>query len=85
MSKKLYVGNQTCGKLYVGHLPGGVTNRDLKKLFKPHGTVQSAEVVMDPDTGRSKGFGFVEMGNEQEADAAIAALSGRQMDGLPHA
>jgi len=73
----LYVGNQTCGKLYVGNLPGSATKRDLQNLFTPYGTVLAAEVVMDHDTGQSKGFGFVEMGTEQEAEAAIAALSGR--------
>ena len=81
MGKKLYVGNQTGGKLYVGNLPPNFTNRELQKLFKPHGTVRSAKIVMDPETGRSKGFAFVEMGSEQEAEAAIAALSGRLMEG----
>jgi cold-inducible RNA-binding protein len=82
MGKKLYVGNQTGGKLYIGHLPGTFANRDLQQLFKPHGTVRSAEVVIDPSTGRSKGFGFVEMGSDQEAQAAIAAVSGREVDGM---
>jgi RNA recognition motif-containing protein len=82
MGKKLYVGNQTGGKLYVGHLPALFTNRDLQRLFKPHGTVRSAEVVIDPSTGRSKGFGFVEMGSDQEAEDAITAVSGREMDGV---
>jgi RNA recognition motif-containing protein len=81
MGKKLYVGNLTEGKLYVGHLPEGFTKRDLEKLFKPFGTVVSAQVRTDPDTGRPKGFGFVEMGSEHEAQAAIAALSGQEMDG----
>jgi len=81
MGKTLYVGNLAGGKLYVGHLPGGVTNLDLQKLFKPHGTVRSAQVVMDRDTGRSKGFGFVEMGSDQEAQAAIAGLSGKEVGG----
>ena len=80
MGKKLYVGTETCGKLFVGHLPGSITNQDLKKLFRPHGTVRSAQVAVDPATGRSKGFGFVEMSSEQEADAAIAALSGLEVD-----
>ena len=83
MGKKLYVGNQTGGKLYVGNLTYTVTDRDLQKLFKPHGTVRSAQVVKDPDTGRSKGFGFVEMDTENEAEAAITALSGREVDSLP--
>jgi RNA recognition motif-containing protein len=68
-------------KLYVGNLTYGVTDSDLAKLFEPHGTVQSAQVIMDRDTGRSKGFGFVEMGSEQEAQSAIQALNGKQSDG----
>src|SRR5262250_3497618 len=68
-------------KLYVGNLTYGVTDRELEQLFAAHGTVQSAQVVMDRDTGRSKGFGFVEMGSDQEAQAAIAALSGKEVDG----
>ena len=68
-------------KLYVGNLTYGVTDGDLSKLFEPHGTVQSAQVIMDRDTGRSKGFGFVEMGSDQEAQAAIQALNGQQSDG----
>src|SRR4029077_8213961 len=68
-------------KLYVGNLPYGVTDAALEQMFAPHGTVQSAQVIMDRDTGRSKGFGFVEMGSDQEAQAAIAALSGKQVGG----
>ena|SRR6266508_6792145 len=68
-------------KLYVGNLTYGVNNSDLEKLFEPFGTVESAQVIMDRDTGRSKGFGFVEMGSDQEAQAAIAALSGKEHDG----
>ena len=59
-------------KLYVGNLAYGVTDSDLQQMFGAHGTVQSAQVIMDRDTGRSKGFGFVEMGSDQEAQAAIA-------------
>jgi len=70
-------------KLYVGNLPYGVADGDLQRLFEPHGTVESAQVIMDRDTGRSKGFGFVEMGSDQEAQAAIAALNGQDMDGRP--
>src|SRR5262245_11195811 len=65
-------------KLYVGNLDYGVTDSDLEKLFAAHGTVESAQVIMDRDTGRSKGFGFVEMKTDQEAKAAIAALNGQQ-------
>ena len=68
-------------KLYVGNLAYGVTDADLQRLFEAHGTVQSAQVIMDRDTGRSKGFGFVEMGSDAEAQAAIQALSGKEVDG----
>jgi cold-inducible RNA-binding protein len=68
-------------KLYVGNLAYGVTNTDLENMFAPHGTVQSAQVIMDRDTGRSKGFGFVEMGNSNEATTAINALNGKEVDG----
>src|SRR5712692_11740092 len=68
-------------KLYVGNLGYGVSDSDLSKLFEAHGTVESAQVIMDRDTGRSKGFGFVEMKTEQEAQAAIAALNGKDTDG----
>src|SRR5271166_2475303 len=68
-------------KLYVGNLGYGITDSDLTKMFEPHGTVQSAQIIMDRDTGRSKGFGFVEMGSDQEAQAAIAALNGQDAGG----
>jgi RNA recognition motif-containing protein len=68
-------------KLYVGNLTYGVTDSDLQELFAAHGTVQSAQVIMDRDTGRSKGFGFVEMGSDQEAQAAISALNGKDSNG----
>src|SRR3979411_1865302 len=68
-------------KLYVGNLTYGVTDADLQRMFEAHGTVQSAQVIMDRDTGRSKGFGFVEMGSDAEAQAAIAALNGKEVDG----
>jgi hypothetical protein len=70
-------------KLYVGNLPYGMTDSDVQRLFEPHGTVQSAQVIMDRDTGRSKGFGFVEMATEAEAQAAIAALNGQDVNGRP--
>ena len=63
-------------KLYVGNLTYGVTDSELEAMFAAHGSVQSAQVIMDRDTGRSKGFGFVEMGSDAEAQAAIAALNG---------
>ena len=68
-------------KLYVGNLNYEVTGSDLEQLFAQHGTVQSAEVIADRDTGRSKGFGFVQMGSDDEAQAAIAALNGQQHNG----
>ena len=68
-------------KLYVGNLSYNTTGSDLEQLFGQHGTVQSAEVIADRETGRSKGFGFVQMGSDQEAQAAIAALNGQEHDG----
>jgi RNA recognition motif-containing protein len=68
-------------KLYVGNLTYGVTSSDLEKMFESFGTVQSAQVIVDRDTGRSKGFGFVEMGTDHEAQAAITAMHGKEMDG----
>jgi RNA recognition motif-containing protein len=68
-------------KLYVGNLTYGVSDSDLQRMFEAHGTVQSAQVIMDRDTGRSKGFGFVEMGSDQEAQAAITAMNGKEVDG----
>jgi len=68
-------------KLYVGNLSFGVTDSTLAQLFEAHGTVQSAQVIMDRDTGRSKGFGFVEMGSDAEAQAAIQALNGQEVEG----
>jgi cold-inducible RNA-binding protein len=68
-------------KLYVGNLSYDVTNADLNTMFAPHGTVNSAEIIQDRDTGRSKGFGFVQMGTDKEAQAAISALNGQQQNG----
>jgi cold-inducible RNA-binding protein len=68
-------------KLYVGNLSYEVDSSSLQTMFASHGTVQSAEVIADRDTGRSKGFGFVQMGTDQEADAAIAALNGQDNGG----
>ena len=68
-------------KLYVGNLTYGTTDSTLEQLFGEFGTVQSAQVIMDRDTGRSKGFGFVEMGSDQEAQAAIKGLSDKEVDG----
>ena len=68
-------------KLYVGNLTYGVTDSDLDQLFSQFGTVQSAQVIQDRDTGRSKGFGFVEMDTEAQAQAAIQALHDQEHDG----
>ena len=68
-------------KLYVGNLSYNTTATELEQLCAAHGTVQSAEVISDRETGRSKGFGFVQMGSDQEAQAAIAALNGHEVDG----
>lgn len=68
-------------KLYVGNLTYSATNATLETLFAEFGEVRSAQVVMDRDTGRSKGFGFVEMGSDQAARSAIAALNGKDVDG----
>ncbi|MHC5112088.1 MAG: RNA recognition motif domain-containing protein [Planctomycetota bacterium] len=68
-------------KLYVGNLSYEVTGPELENLFGSHGTVESATVIMDRTTGRSKGFGFVEMNSSAEADAAIAALDGKDLGG----
>jgi cold-inducible RNA-binding protein len=68
-------------KLYVGNLSYDVTDSVLEQMCAAYGTVESAQVIMDRDTGRSKGFGFVEMKTDQEAQAAIAALNGKQSDG----
>jgi RNA recognition motif-containing protein len=68
-------------KLYVGNLSYTVDSSELEQLFAQHGQVVSAQIINDRDTGRSKGFGFVEMGTDQEAQAAIAALNGQQHNG----
>ncbi len=68
-------------KLYVGNLAYSVDKSRLEEMFADFGAVVSAQVIMDRETNRSKGFGFVEMGSDQEAQAAIAALNGKNMDG----
>jgi cold-inducible RNA-binding protein len=68
-------------KLYVGNLSYQVDSSELEQLFGAHGQVLSAQVINDRDTGRSKGFGFVEMANDSEAEAAIAALNGQEHNG----
>ncbi len=68
-------------RLYVGNLPFSVSEQDLEELFGQVGVVESANLVTDRDTGRSRGFAFVEMDTREAADAAIAALNGREIDG----
>ncbi len=68
-------------KLYVGNLSYSVEGSELEQLFGAHGTVVSAQIINDRDTGRSKGFGFVEMSTDEEAQAAITALNGQQHNG----
>jgi RNA recognition motif-containing protein len=68
-------------KIYVGNLPWSTTSASLETMFSAHGTVRSAEVISDRDTGRSRGFGFVEMESDEACNAAIQALNGTEMDG----
>ena len=67
--------------LYVGNLPYNTNSDDLERLFAEHGAVSSAQVIMDRETGRSRGFGFVEMDDDNEARAAIEAIDGADFDG----
>ena len=67
--------------LYVGNLPFSTNSDDLETAFAAHGTVSSAQVIMDRETGRSRGFGFVEMDNDDEGRAAIEGLDGSELDG----
>ena len=68
-------------KLYVGNLPYTVRDEDLQQAFSAYGSVNSAKVMMERDTGRSKGFGFVEMGSDAEAQTAIEGMNGQSMGG----
>ncbi len=68
-------------KVYVGNLTYGVSQADLEQMFSAYGTVESAQIVMDRTTGQSKGFGFVEMSSDSEAQAAIGALNGQDCGG----
>jgi RNA recognition motif-containing protein len=67
--------------IYVGNLTFNTSSSDLEALFSPHGTVTSAQVITDRDTGRSRGFGFVEMGSTEAAQSAISSLNGKDVDG----
>ena len=68
-------------RIYVGNLSYSITDQELEEAFSPFGQVESAQVVTDRYSGRSKGFGFVEMGEQEEAEAAIAALNGKELSG----
>ena len=68
-------------KIYVGNLGFGVTEPDLRSMFEPYGKVEAVTLVTDRDSGRSRGFGFVEMAEKKDATSAIAALNGRDSDG----
>ena len=68
-------------KIYVGNMRYSVTSEDLSEMFKEYGDVEEATVIMDRETGRSKGFGFVEMQSNPDADRAMKALNGKQVDG----
>ncbi|NLF30504.1 MAG: RNA-binding protein [Planctomycetes bacterium] len=70
-------------KLYVGNLGYDISETDLQQVFAQHGTVESAVVITDKMTGQSKGFGFVEMSTDQEAQKAISELNGQDLDGRP--
>ena len=77
------VGGHMGKKLYVGNLPFSVTDESLSAHFSSFGTVESAKVITDRDTGRSKGFGFIEMSSDDEAEAAIKALNQKEFEGRP--
>ena len=70
-------------KIYVGNLPWLTTSADLEQMFSQHGAVRAAEVISDRETGRSRGFGFVEMETEEGMNAAIQALNGADIGGRP--
>ena len=70
-------------KLFIGGIAFATTSQGLRDFFSPVGTVVSADVVTDPETGRSRGFGFVEMATSEEADQAVTQLNGRELDGRP--
>ena len=70
-------------RIYVGNLPWATTTADLESMFGEHGAVTTAEVIMDRATGRSRGFGFVQMSDDTEADSAINSLNGQEINGRP--
>lgn len=70
-------------RLYVGNLPYSASEQSLETAFSPHGRVESVKLITDRDTGQSKGFGFIEMSSDAEANAAISAMNGKDLDGRP--
>ena len=68
-------------KIYVGNFSFSMTESELRSLFEPHGSIESATIATDRDTGRSRGFGFVSMPNDEEAEKAMAALNGKDLGG----
>jgi cold-inducible RNA-binding protein len=74
-------GSQGMTNIYVGNLPYGLSDAELQEAFAAYGAVSTAKVVMDRQTGRSRGFGFVEMENDSEAEAAIQGLNGAELGG----
>ena len=68
-------------KLYVGNLSFNTSTQDLEEMFGAHGTVESTNIIEDRETGRSRGFGFIEMSSNEEGQAAIATLNGKEIDG----
>ncbi len=68
-------------RLYIGNLPYGMTDEGLEEAFAPHGELASARVIIDRDTGRSRGFGFVEYSSDDEGEAAMQAMDGQEVDG----
>jgi RNA recognition motif-containing protein len=77
----LFQASEMAKRLYVGNLPYTLGSEELQELFEQFGAVRSAQVLSDRETGRSRGFGFVEMDNDQEAEAAIESLDGKEHDG----
>jgi len=77
---RIYGGERKMN-IYVGNLSYGVTDKDLEKLFAEFGTVSDSKIITDRDSGRSKGFGFVEMANQSEGEEAIKQLNGKEIDG----
>lgn len=76
-------GSPMAKNIYVGNLPWRIKDDELRELFETHGNVTNAQVIKDRQTGRSRGFGFVEMDNDEEAQQAIDALNGVDVDGRP--